>query len=138
MSNLRIRVAVGVLANQKGQVLVGQRTVKDAYFQKWEFPGGKIEACESVDQALARELLEEIGVTVLGSSPLVVLKHDYPDRQVELSVRRVTEYEGHPRPLEGQAIKWVAIEDLPKLDFLAGNQPIIDALQIDSTLRVGN
>lgn len=138
MGNLRIRVAVGVLVNHKGQVLVGQRTVKDAYFQKWEFPGGKIEASESVDQALARELLEEIGVTVLGSSPLVVLKHDYPDRQVELSVRRVTEYEGHPMPLEGQAIKWVAIEDLSKLDFLAGNQPIIDALQIDSTLRVGN
>lgn len=125
----RIKVAVGVLWNNRGQVLVGQRTVRDQYFEKWEFPGGKLEQGESQKAALHRELNEELGVEVVAAQPLIELQHDYPDRQVALFVYSVTDYYGEPRSREGQALKWVQPAELDGLDFLAGNKRIIAAVQ---------
>lgn len=119
-------MAVGIVSNSNGQVLVGQRTIKDAYFEKWEFPGGKLEAGESASQALIRELQEEIGIAVLASEPLMTLEHDYPDRHVRLSIFLVKEYQGDVSSKEGQALQWLAPSELAKLDFLEGNQAIID------------
>ena len=124
----RIQVAVGILTNQVGEVLVGQRLVKDDYFQKWEFPGGKIERGETCEQALIRELKEELGIQVVSCEPLMILNHDYPDRHVRLHVLLVSDYQNKPLGREGQALRWVALHDLHDLDFLAGNQPIIDRL----------
>ena len=104
----RIDVAVGIIANRSGELLVGQRTVKDQYYRKWEFPGGKIEPEETVKQALARELKEELGITLNDCQPLMVLEHDYPDRKVRLFVRKVVDYAGKPQGIEGQALKWIA------------------------------
>jgi len=129
----RIRVAVGILFNAQGQVLVGQRVVKDRYHQKWEFPGGKIEANESVEAALYREFKEEVGIELNDSQPFMDIQHDYPDRLVQLYVHTVKSYAGEPRSLEGQALKWVAIKDLNKLDFLQGNQAMIAKLEQDFT-----
>lgn len=125
----RIEVAVGIVFNDRSQVLVGQRTVKDLYFEKWEFPGGKLELGETVAQALRREFKEEIGIDVLASEHLLDLEHDYPDRQVRLHIHTITDYSGQVRGLEGQALQWVAIDELNQLDFLAGNQAIIEALE---------
>lgn len=124
----RIEVAVGIIFNSQGQVLVGQRLVKDAYFQKWEFPGGKLEQGESVEAALARELKEELGITVKQSEEFMSLKHDYPDRQVRLSVRLVQSYEGDVVGVEGQAVAWLELQDLLEIDFLQGNQLIVNKL----------
>lgn len=124
----RIEVAVGIVFNSQDQVLVGQRTIKDQYFNKWEFPGGKLEADESPSQALARELEEEIGIKVLASNEFIQLEHDYPDRKVKLYVHRVTSYTGSIVAMEGQALQWLALQDLDKLDFLEGNQSIIEQL----------
>jgi 8-oxo-dGTP diphosphatase len=124
----RIEVAVGIVYNQAGHVLVGQRVVRDMYYNKWEFPGGKVEQGESIELALAREFHEEVGIHIISSRPLMLLEHDYPDRQVRLHVRIVEKYEGEVQSLEGQAIKWVAPTELKGLDFLQGNQAILDAL----------
>jgi len=124
----RIEVAVGIVYDDAGRVLVGQRTVEDLYFQKWEFPGGKLEANESAEMALQREFKEEVGIVVLSSSELMKLDHDYPDRHVRLHVQIIEEYAGSVRALEGQALQWVSVEELNNLDFLKGNQRIIDAL----------
>lgn len=129
MDDLRIRVAVGVLHNEDGAVLIGQRTVKDAYFNKWEFPGGKIEPGETIEVALQRELNEEIGIKVIQSNSLVEVQHDYPDRSVQLYVHQVAQYEGEPTPREGQLIRWVMLSELDQIDFLKGNQAIVDALR---------
>jgi 8-oxo-dGTP diphosphatase len=124
----RIEVAVGIVYNQAGHVLVGQRVVRDMYFGKWEFPGGKLEQGESSELALEREFREEVGIHIIRSRPLMLLEHDYPDRHVRLHVRVVEEYQGEVQSLEGQAIKWVAPMELKGLDFLQGNQSILDAL----------
>lgn len=125
----RIEVAVGVVYNQRGQVLVGQRVVKDQYFQKWEFPGGKLEKGESPEEALKREFLEETALELQASKELMMVEHDYPDRQVRLHVHTVYSYKGEVSELEGQALKWVEVSDLDRLDFLAGNQVILDRLK---------
>ncbi|GHA05962.1 hypothetical protein GCM10008090_14500 [Arenicella chitinivorans] len=125
----RIEVAVGVIMDDTGRLLVGQRVVEDHYFNKWEFPGGKIEAGESVSSALDREFREEVGISVTVSKPLIELEHDYPDRHVRLHVHLISQFSGEVTPLEGQALAWVNFDELEKLDFLAGNQPIIEALK---------
>lgn len=129
MSLKRIEVAVGIVYNQNGQVLVGQRTVQDQYYQKWEFPGGKLESGEAVEAALAREFVEEVGIRIESSSHFMRLDHDYPDRQVRLHIRIIKNFTGEVRAMEGQALKWVSLEELSALDFLQGNQAIIAALQ---------
>ena len=125
----RTEVAVGILTNQAGKVLVGQRLVRDNYFQKWEFPGGKLEHNETPQQALLRELKEELGVDVKSCQPLMTLDHDYPDRHVRLHVLLVSDYQKNPLGAEGQALQWVALNDMHYLDFLAGNRPIIERLK---------
>lgn len=124
-----ILVVVGILFNERDQVLVGQRTVKDRYFAKWEFPGGKIEANETEVQALKREFKEEVGIDLGSGHPFMEIEHNYPDRQVKLFVRTIKEYEGTVCPMEGQQLKWVNIEELRELDFLQGNLPMIEKLE---------
>ena len=125
----RIDVAVGIVFDSEGRVLVGQRVVKDRYYGKWEFPGGKLEKDESVHQALKREFKEEVGLELGESQEFMLIEHDYPDRLVRLFVRTVDSFSGEARSLEGQALRWVAIEELTKLDFLQGNQEMINELQ---------
>ena len=124
----RIDVAVGLVFDQAGRVLVGQRTLNDRYVGKWEFPGGKLEPGESPSLALARELHEELGIYVTQSEPWTVLEHDYPDRQVRLHVLRVLAYSGTAAPREAQPLRWLAPAKIQQLDFLQGNQPIIERL----------
>ncbi len=124
----RIEVAVGVVFNEIGKVLVGQRVVKDRYYQKWEFPGGKLEVGESVQQALIREFREETGININASEPLMNVEHDYPDRHVLLHVHTIRDFSGVVSALEGQALKWVSVSELGGLDFLQGNQVILDKL----------
>ena len=124
----RIEVAVGVLFNSQGEVLIGQRIVQDNYYQKWEFPGGKLEEGESPQTALAREFSEEIGIEVSSSEDFMVLEHDYPDRHVKLYVQLIKDYLGEVSAMEGQALKWVQLKELADIDFLKGNQEITQAL----------
>lgn len=124
----RIEVAVGVLFNAKNEVLIGQRTVKDDYYQKWEFPGGKLEASESPFDALVREFNEEVGIQITQGEDLMMIEHDYPDRQVRLYVQVIKAFSGTIMAMEGQALKWVALEALNEIDFLKGNQVIVDKL----------
>jgi len=131
----RIHVAVGILTDKKQRVLVGQRVVADQYYQKWEFPGGKLEQGENAEQALERELNEELGIQVLATKPLMTVEHDYPDRFVCLSVLVVKRFSGKVRSREKQALRWVRLESISDMDFLAGNQPILERLIADRELQ---
>ena len=137
MNKNRIDVAVGVIKQNK-HVLVGQRLVQDRYYQKWEFPGGKLDDDEEPIQALSRELKEELGIQVDSARPLLTIEHDYPDRLVRLFIYLVDQFVGEPIGVEGQAVKWVLPEDCHTLDFLEANKPIVHAIQLPSVQLITN
>ena len=94
----------------------------------WEFPGGKRRPGEGSCGALERELREELGITVRGAEFMAELTHRYPDRCVRLELWRVDRFEGEPSAREGQALKWVAPENLLALPLLPADQPLVEAL----------
>ncbi|MDK1289597.1 8-oxo-dGTP diphosphatase MutT [Pseudoalteromonas umbrosa] len=129
MSKKVVNVAVGVIVKQ-GKYFVCKRSDEQHQGGLWEFPGGKVEVNESVEQALARELAEEIGIEVKGSEHLLTIEHDYGDKQVRLVVHTVEDFTGEAKGLEGQPSQWVDFEKLRTLDFPAANVDIIDALAV--------
>jgi len=117
-----------VLADAAGRILLARRPADKHGGGFWEFPGGKIAAGETPLAGLKRELLEELGITVLAAEALLSFTHDYPDRSVRLHVWLVSRYAGQPQGLEGQPLKWVAVADLGKAAILPADRPIIAAL----------
>ena len=101
-------VAVGVLLDRDGRFLMANRPQGKPYAGWWEFPGGKLEAGETVLQALAREYAEELAVTVKKASPWFVFEREYPHAYVRLHFCRITEWEGSPESLEHQTFRWFA------------------------------
>ena len=124
----QVHVAVGVI-KKDDLIFIAKRHELQHQGGKWEFPGGKVEAGETVTQALARELNEEIGIDVQSSTPFLEIHHDYPDKSVHLDIHLVEEFDGQARHLEGQDHKWVAISDLTNYEFPAANVVIIEKLQ---------
>ncbi|MCD8548552.1 MAG: 8-oxo-dGTP diphosphatase MutT [Aeromonadaceae bacterium] len=129
MSESRVWVAVGVIRDAAGRVCICQRQAGQHQAGKWEFPGGKVEAGESLPQALARELQEEIGIAVAACEPLLAIEHDYGDKQVLLDVWLVSQFVGEARGLEGQPLRWVRVTELADYAFPAANQAIVAHLQ---------
>ena len=126
----QIDVAAGCLINAEGEVLIAQRPVGKIAAGQWEFPGGKIEFGETALQALARELHEELGVTIRASRPLIRVQHDYSERSVLLDTWRVEAWDGTPHGRENQALAWVPPERLAEYPLLAADHPIVSALQL--------
>lgn len=126
----RIHVAAAVIRGAGGRVLIAKRPLDKHQGGLWEFPGGKVEPGETVEDALARELLEELGIVVTRARPLIQVRHDYPDKQVLLDVWQVTEFEGQAHGAEGQPLAWVAPESLASYRFPAANNPIIAAARL--------
>ncbi len=126
----RLQVAVGVIKNNSGQILISLRDENLHQGGLWEFPGGKIEATESAEQALARELTEELDISIQAASPLITIHHNYPDLTVQLDVFTVESYSGLVKGCEGQPIKWVEPDDLVNYEFPVANRPIITAARL--------
>ncbi|HTP40336.1 MAG TPA: 8-oxo-dGTP diphosphatase MutT [Steroidobacteraceae bacterium] len=126
-----LRVVAGILRDGSGRVLIAQRPPGKHMAGHWEFPGGKVASGESDSDALVRELAEELGITVRGSRELLVLVHDYPERRVQLCVREVAGFDGEPRGLEGQALRWVEPAALGAAELLPADGPIIDFLNAE-------
>lgn len=129
MNAKRIHVAVGVVLNSDDQVLLALRPEKAHQGGRWEFPGGKVEPDENVQQALCRELQEELGITPLKSRPLVEIHHDYSDKSVLLDVWWVDAFDGDPKGCEGQPLRWATAKELDDYEFPEANQAIIESVQ---------
>ena len=132
-------VAVGVILRPDGTVLLGNRPAGKPWPGWWELPGGKIEFGESVIQALARELNEELGIRLTRATPWVTYVHRYPTTTVRLAFCRVTGWEGEPRGLEGQALRWVDLRhahETPQL--LPATYPPLRWLQLPDTYLISS
>ena len=125
-----LQVAVGVVKNAQDQVLIALRPPRLHQGGLWEFPGGKLERGESIEQALVRELKEELDISVISAIPLITVKHQYPEIAVQLHVFLVEQFSGEARSCEGQPFKWVNPTELNRYAFPAANRPIITAAQL--------
>lgn len=126
-----VHVAVAVIRRGR-RVLVARRPQHLHQGGLLEFPGGKVEPDETVQQALVREVAEETGLVLNPGclSPLITVRHDYGDKEVVLDVWTTEGVSGHPVGLEGQDIGWLDLDRLRDADFPAANRPIIRAARL--------
>ncbi len=126
----RVHVAAAVIRGTDGKILIARRADSQHQGGLWEFPGGKVEAGESVEAALGRELKEELGIVVQAARPLIKVQHDYPDKHVLLDVWEVSAFTGEPHGAEGQPLAWVSPRELAQYAFPEANQPIVTAARL--------
>ena len=121
-------VSAGIIL-RNGQILVGQRRRSDRHPLKWEFPGGKVEHGESPQQALVRELREELQIQAKVGTELARYEHEYPGgSRVHLLFFSVPEFTGEPTARVFEQICWTDLHLLPELDFLDGDLDFIRRL----------
>lgn len=123
-------VAACALVDTDGRVLLAQRPEGKALAGLWEFPGGKVEAGETPEECLIRELQEEIGVTTkVGClAPLTFASHTYDDFHLLMPLYICRRYEGVARSMEGQALKWVRPRDMRDYPMPPADEPLIPFL----------
>ncbi|KMT63804.1 8-oxo-dGTP diphosphatase MutT [Catenovulum maritimum] len=128
MSQTIVHVAVGVITREN-KIFLAKRNAKQHQGGKWEFPGGKVEAGETVLEALQRELNEECGINPNSSQELIVVEHDYGDKKVKLDTHIIQDFDGEAHGKEGQEVAWVEVTELDNIDFPAANIAIVDAVK---------
>ena len=124
-------VAAGILLDSQQHFLMGQRPVGKPYAGYWEFPGGKVEAGETLFQTLQRELQEELGITIHSSVDLMTIEHDYPHAYVRIHVSVIRDWTGEPTGCENQALSWQDLnrEQLTVDPLLPAALPMIQELK---------
>ncbi|MDM8561405.1 Nudix family hydrolase [Candidatus Parabeggiatoa sp. HSG14] len=135
-NNEILHVIAGVICNSQGEILLARRPNHLHQGGLWEFPGGKCEAGESIEQALVRELQEEIDIIVQKARPLIRVIHAYPDKKVLLDVWQVEKWQGQPWGREGQSVQWCSTKNLKNHQFPAANYPVITAIQLPSSYLI--
>ena len=120
----KIYVAAGILWRED-RLLVAKRPLTEPKAGYWEFPGGKQEPGERMEDTLIRELQEELGVTCTKLIPFTQIEHNYPDMQVCLHLFHVTQFMGDPQPLLKQELRWVSTNELEELNFLPADRQIL-------------
>ena len=124
-----LNISTGIIRNAQQQIFITQRAADAHMANKWEFPGGKIEAGETSEQALVRELQEEVGITPLGATLFEKLEYQFPDRHITLWFWLVESWEGEPWGKEGQPGSWIAQSELDPEKFPPANEPVITRLK---------
>lgn len=132
-----VDVAAGIIW-KNGRFLAALRPEGKPRAGFWEFPGGKREPGEAMEETLARELEEELGITGLSIRPWQTLTHDYPDVRVVLHFMHVTEFIGLPVPRDGQTLRWVTPTEAPALNFLPADKGVISCITEPETMPPGS
>jgi 8-oxo-dGTP diphosphatase len=131
-----VQVAAAVL-HRGGRILVARRPPGDALEGQWEFPGGKLEAGESPEVCLRRELQEELHLDCTIGPYLTTVRHRYPKLEVELIVHAATPPDDLPAALASTAhseLRWVTPAEMSELVFAAADVPVVELLQRGGTL----
>lgn len=124
-----LEIAVGIIVDPQRRIFITQRKASSHLAGFWEFPGGKVEPGETAEQALFRELQEEIGIQVSSARWLKCRDYCYSDKHLNLHFFLVEQWQGEPYGREGQEGQWVAIDKLDYYQFPEVNQQIITLLQ---------
>jgi len=122
-----VQVAAALIVHE-GRYLLTRRKADVHLGGLWEFPGGKREPGESLEECLRRELREEVGIEITEPVPFQIIRHAYPGKTVELHFFRCSIKDGHPRPLGCDALQWVPPEELTQVPLPPADRPLVDAL----------
>ena len=129
MTLKQLNIAAGIIRNSAKEIFITQRDASSHMAGFWEFPGGKIESGETPEQAVIRELQEEVGIDAEAPVLLKTLEHRFPDRIITLYFFLVEEWQGEPYGKEGQPKRWVKQSELKAEDFPPANEAIVNALK---------
>jgi len=125
----RIHIVAGVIFNPaKDKIYITKRPDHLHKGGFWEFPGGKVEQGETTEQAICRELFEEIDIRVTELSHFSHLDYDYPDKSLTFDFYRIDDFENQPYGKEGQQGEWVTIADLADYQFPEANLPVLQQI----------
>jgi 8-oxo-dGTP diphosphatase len=131
MSVKTILVSAVALIDIDGRVLIAQRPEGKSMAGLWEFPGGKIEEGETPEQALIREMHEELGIETWESclAPLTFASHSYDDFHLLMPLFACRKWKGTPQSREGQALKWVRVNELRDYPMPPADEPLVAMLR---------
>ncbi|MCX7595519.1 MAG: 8-oxo-dGTP diphosphatase MutT [Fischerella sp.] len=122
-------IGVAVIWNDQRQILIDRRPQKGVMGGLWEFPGGKIEPGETVEDCIKREIQEELGIAIEVGEHLITIDHTYTHLQVTLTVHHCYLIQGVPQPIECEEVRWVSLDELEDFAFPEANTQIITALR---------
>ncbi len=122
-------IGVAVIWNEQGQILIDKRPAKGLLGGLWEFPGGKLEADETLEDCIRREIQEELAIEIEVGSHLITIEHAYTHFKVTLNVYHCRHLSGEPQPLECDEIRWVTLDEIEQFPFPKANEKIIAALK---------
>lgn len=123
-----IEVAAGLISRE-GRYLIAKRKAGVHLAGLWEFPGGKRESGETLEECLRRELFEELSIRIDWPIPFQIIRHDYREKTVELHFFRCAIESGQPAPVDCAEIRWVFPHELDHFEFPPADQPVIRSLQ---------
>lgn len=129
ISPIHKRIGVAVITNKEGGILIDRRKAEGEMGGLWEFPGGKIEANETVEACIKREIKEELGIEINVGDRLTTITHTYKTFKVTLYVHDCQHLSGEPQPLESTEIHWVEPANMDQYQFPQANLKIINLLQ---------
>lgn len=122
-------IGVGVIWNDEGQILIDRRRPQGLLGGLWEFPGGKIELNETIEDCIKREIKEELGIGIEVGEHLITIDHTYTHLRVTLTVHHCRYLTGDPVPIECDEVRWVTLEEIDQFPFPKANTQIITALR---------
>ncbi|WGT68293.1 8-oxo-dGTP diphosphatase MutT [cyanobacterium endosymbiont of Epithemia clementina EcSB] len=123
------KIGVAVIYNEDGQILIDRRLKKGLLGGLWEFPGGKFEPNETVEDCIKREVLEEIDIEIGVREHLITFEHAYTHFKVTLIVHRCRYLTGEPKLIRCEEIRWVTLDEINSYSFPKANTKIIEVLQ---------
>ncbi len=123
------QIGVAVITDSQGNILIDRRKQEGLLGGLWEFPGGKIEPGESVENCISREIKEELGIEIEVGDRLITIEHAYTHFKVTLNVFNCKHLSGEPQPIECDEVKWVTLDEIDQYPFPKANSQIIEAIR---------